>query len=96
MIVTFVHIWVKEAHVEAFIHASKENQAQSVKEQGNLRFDLVQSLDDPCKFVLYEAYESDDAAAAHKETSHYKKWRDTVADYMDKPRMGEKHAILAI
>ncbi len=95
MIVTFVHVWVKPQYIDAFIIASSENHQKSIKEPGNLRFDLVQDANDASKFVIYEAYESDAAAAAHKETEHYKKWRDTVVDMMAKPRKGEKHIIVA-
>jgi len=95
MIVTFVHVWVKPEHIDDFITTSIENHRHSIKEPGNLRFDLVQDAADPAKFVIYEAYESDEAAAAHKDTAHYKKWRDTVAGWMAQPRKGEKHIILA-
>ena len=95
MIVTFVHVWVKSEHIDEFIAASTENHQNSIKEPGNLRFDLVQDANDAAKFVIYEAYESDEAAAAHKETAHYLKWRETVADWMAQPRKGEKHIILA-
>jgi autoinducer 2-degrading protein len=95
MIVTLVHVWVKHEYIDEFIKASTENHQNSVKEPGNLRFDLIQDANDASKFVIYEAYESDVAAAAHKETEHYKKWRDTVADWMAQPRKGEKHIILA-
>jgi autoinducer 2-degrading protein len=40
--------------------------------------------------VLVEAYRSVEASAAHKETAHYKTWRDTVADMMAEPRTGVK------
>jgi autoinducer 2-degrading protein len=94
MIVTFVHVWVKKEYIEPFIKASVSNHNESVKEPGNLRFDFLQDASDPTKFVLYEAYESDEAAAAHKTTPHYLKWRETVADWMAKPREGIKHFIL--
>lgn len=95
MIVTFVHVWVKSDHIDDFITASTENHQNSIKEPGNLRFDLVQDANAAAKFVIYEAYESEVVAAAHKETAHYLKWRETVADWMAKPRKGEKHVILA-
>ena len=95
MIVTFVHVWVKPDHIDEFIAASTENHENSIQEPGNLRFDLVQDVTDTAKFVIYEAYESDEAAAAHKDTAHYLKWRDTVADWMAQPRKGEKHIIVA-
>ena len=95
MIVTFVHVWVKPEYIDDFKRASEENHQNSIKEPGNLRFDLLQDVDDPAKFVIYEAYESDEAAAAHKGTAHYKKWRETVEDWMARPRKGEKHIIVA-
>ena len=95
MIVTFVHVWVKEEHVHDFIKASIANHKESVREPGNLRFDVLQDEQDPAKFVLYEAYESEKAASDHKNTAHYLSWRDAVADWMLKPREGVKHTIIA-
>ena len=94
MIVTLVYVQVKVEFVKAFIDATRENHEYSVKEKGNLRFDIIQDANDPAKFVLYEAYESDQAVAAHKETTHYLKWRDTVTPWMAKPREGVKHKLL--
>jgi (4S)-4-hydroxy-5-phosphonooxypentane-2,3-dione isomerase len=95
MIATMVHIWVKPGHISAFVEATLENHRHSVREAGNLRFDVLQDASDPSKFVLYEAYASEEAAAAHKETGHYKVWRDRVGEWMEHPRKGEKHLILA-
>lgn len=88
MHVTLVHVQVKAEHVHDFIEASRLNHEGSVREPGNRRFDVLQSADDPTKFVLVEAYASAEAAAAHKSTSHYLKWRDTVAPWMANPRQG--------
>ena len=88
MQVTIVHVEVKPGHIDDFIEASRLNHEASVREPGNRRFDLLQSADDPCRFVLYEAYTSAAEAARHKETGHYLKWRETVADWMAAPREG--------
>lgn len=95
MIATIVHVWVKPEFVSEFIAASEINHINSVKENGNLRFDVLQDAVDPCKFVLYEAYNSEQAAIEHKNTKHYALWRDTVAPMMAKPREGVKHAFVA-
>jgi len=95
MIVTTVHIWVKEEHVDAFIKASIENHNNSILESGNMRFDILQHHDDPTQFTFYEAYETEAAAAAHKKTTHYLLWRATVADWMAQARKGVKHHVLA-
>ena len=88
MQVTIVHVRVKPEHVDAFIDACKRNHDGSVQEPGNRRFDILQSADDPTRFVLYEAYESAAAARKHKQTPHYHRWRETVADWMAEPREG--------
>lgn len=88
MIVTCVHVCVKPEHVRDFIEASKLNHAGSIAEPGNLRFDVLQSKEDPTRFLLYEAYESDEAAAEHKKTAHYLTWRNAVEPWMAKPREG--------
>ena len=94
MIVTLVYVQIKSEYVKGFIEATRENHESSVKENGNIRFDILQDSNDPTKFVLYEAYETEEAVIAHKETAHYLKWRDTVAMWMAKPREGVKHKLL--
>jgi autoinducer 2-degrading protein len=94
MIVTIVHVWVKPEHITGFIQATRENHEHSVKEPGNLRFDILQDSIEAGKFILYEAYRSENDAAAHKETEHYKRWRDSVATWMAKPREGVKYKLL--
>jgi quinol monooxygenase YgiN len=84
--VVHVHVHVKPEFVEAFRQATIENASNSVKEPGIARFDVVQQRDDPSRFVLVEVYRSADAPARHRETAHYLKWRDTVADMMAEPR----------
>jgi autoinducer 2-degrading protein len=88
MHVTLVHVVVKPEAIDAFIAATRANHEASVRETGNRRFDVLQSPDDPTRFVLYEAYASVEDAAAHKQTPHYARWRDTVAPMMAEPRQG--------
>ncbi len=90
MLVVHVHVHVKSECVEAFKQASLENARESIKEPGIARFDVVQQQEDPARFVLVEAYRTPTAPAAHKETRHYQKWRDTVADMMAEPRTSVK------
>jgi autoinducer 2-degrading protein len=94
MITTCVYISVRQDAVEKFINATVLNHRESIKEPGNIRFDFIQQSDDPCRFMIYEAYESEEAAAAHKNTTHYLKWRDEVKDYMAEPRRGVKYNII--
>jgi (4S)-4-hydroxy-5-phosphonooxypentane-2,3-dione isomerase len=94
MIVTCVHVSVRPENVQDFIKAIVENHKGSVQEPGNLRFDVLQRADDPCRFMIYEAFESEEAAALHKTTPHYIRWRDTVKDYMADARQGVRYNII--
>ncbi|MBA7673265.1 (4S)-4-hydroxy-5-phosphonooxypentane-2,3-dione isomerase [subsurface metagenome] len=75
MIVTTVAVYVKPENIGNFIEASTENHESSIREPGNMRFDVLQSMTNPTRFLLYEAYQSEEEAAAHKKTEHYLKWR---------------------
>lgn len=94
MIATLVHVQVKPEFIEAFKNVTQENHENSVKEHDNFRFDILQDAQDPTKFILYEVYRTPEAVAAHRETGHYLKWRDTVATWMAKPREGMKYSLL--
>ena len=90
MLVVHVFVHTKADRVEAFKAASIENAASSVEEPGIARFDVIQDLGDPTRFVLVEVYRTPEDPARHKETAHYQKWRDTVADMMAEPRRSVK------
>lgn len=88
MHVTLVKVKIKPDRIAEFVAATRENHLHSVQEPGNRRFDVLQDPGDPSNFILYEAYVSAEAAAAHKETPHYLTWRDAVAGMMAEPRRG--------
>ena len=92
MFVVLVHVHVKPESVEAFKEASIENARNSIQELGIARFDVIQQLDDPRRFVLVEVYRTPDDPAKHKDTAHYQAWRATVADMMAEPRSSVKYA----
>lgn len=91
MYVNLVNVHVKPEHVNDFIEATKRNHLGSIREPGNVRFDVLQLPDDPTRFVLYEAWVSAEDAAAHRDTEHYQIWRETVADWMAEPRTATKY-----
>ena len=91
MLIVHVFVIVNKGMVEAFKEATIENASASVLEPGIARFDIIQQADDPARFVLVEVYRSPDDPAKHKETPHYKKWRDTVEGMMAQPRKSIKY-----
>jgi autoinducer 2-degrading protein len=94
MQIALVHVNVKLKFVEAFKQATIENASNSLQEPGIERFDVIQQTDDPTKFILVEVYKTSEAPAAHKETAHYLRWRDTVADMMAESRQGVKYTTI--
>ena len=91
MLIVHVHARVKPESVADFRQATIQNARNSVQEPGIARFDVVQQQDDATRFVLIEVYRTPEAAAAHKETAHYAKWRDAVAPMMAEPRQSVKY-----
>jgi autoinducer 2-degrading protein len=94
MFVGCVTVFVLKEKIADFVEATRKNHEGSVKEPGNLRFDVLQSTVDPTRFLLYEAYESEEAAAAHKKTPHYLAWKSAVDPLMAKPREGVPHRVV--
>jgi quinol monooxygenase YgiN len=92
MLVVHVHVHVKPEFVEAFRLASVENARQSVQEPGIARFDVIRQQDDPTRFVLVEVYRTAEDPGRHKETAHYQRWRDAVADMMAEPRQSIRYS----
>ena len=86
MLIVHVNVKVKPEFTEAFLTATIENARESVKERGIARFDVLQHTSEPNSFLLTEVYRYAEAAAEHKATAHYQKWRDTVAGMMAEAR----------
>lgn len=86
MYIVHVYVHVKPDMVEAFKAATIENARHSVQEPGIARFDVIQSQDDPTRFVLVEVYRSEADPAKHKETAHYNAWREAAEPMLAEPR----------
>lgn len=94
MLVVHVQVHVRPEGIEAFKAATLANARASRQEPGIARFDVVQQVDDPTRFVLIEAYRTPEAPALHKATAHYAAWRDAVAPLMAEPRTSVKFSSL--
>ena len=95
MLIVLVQVHVARESIDAFKAATQVNAAASRSEPGIAQFEMIQQSDDPTRFVLIEVYRTPEAAAAHKETDHYKTWRDTVALMMAEPRSSAKYTDVA-
>ena len=86
MHILHVFIHVKNDKVEEFKAATVENARSSLKELGVVRFDVIQEIEDPTRFLLVEVYRTPEDAAKHKETNHYKHWHEIAEPLMMEPR----------
>lgn len=83
-----VYISVKPDRIDEFIKSTLENVKHSQEEPGIINFNFLQNEDEPTKFILIEQYKDKNASVMHKETRHYRLWRDEVVDMMAEPRQG--------
>ena len=86
MHILLVYLTVKPDQLDAFIAATLENAANSRKEAGVVRFDVIQQIDDPTKFTFIEIYKTPDGLAAHREAPHYLAWAAKIPDMLLEPR----------
>lgn len=91
MLVVHVHVHVKPDSIDDFRTATLDNARQSLNEPGVARFDVIQDQTERTHFVLVEVYKTEGAPGAHKETAHYKTWRDRVESMMAQPRSSQKY-----
>lgn len=91
MIIVHVRTAVNPDSIDAFINATLKNAQNSINEPGVIRFDFIQQADSPSNFLLIEIFKNEDAAAKHKQTPHYIKWRDAVETMMSQPRNSIKY-----
>jgi (4S)-4-hydroxy-5-phosphonooxypentane-2,3-dione isomerase len=83
-----VHIRVFPESIDDFRRACVENASNSIKEEGIFRFEVIQQVDHPDCFDLVEVYRTPDDQLKHRQTPHYLKWREAVAEMMAEPRQG--------
>ncbi|MCE0800943.1 (4S)-4-hydroxy-5-phosphonooxypentane-2,3-dione isomerase [Buttiauxella sp. S04-F03] len=86
MNVTLVEINIKPERVDEFMDVFRANHEGSIKEPGNLRFDVLQDPEVATRFFIYEAYQNDEAVLAHKQTPHYLACVDKLKGMMSEPR----------
>mmetsp|Transcript_3527 Transcript_3527/g.5215 ORF Transcript_3527/g.5215 Transcript_3527/m.5215 type:complete len:140 (-) Transcript_3527:282-701(-) len=65
---------IKADRLEEFLDIIEKDAIGSRAEEGCIRFDVVQSQEDPNKFIFYEVYKDLDAVVFHKEQPHFALW----------------------
>jgi quinol monooxygenase YgiN len=86
MHIVHVFITVKPESIDAFRLATLDNAHNSLQEPGVARFDFLEDVEQPGRFTLVEVYRTAEDAGRHKETAHYQRWAEAVAEMMAAPR----------
>lgn len=86
MHVTLVEINLHQDKVARFLEVFRHNHEGSIQEPGNMRFDVLQDETLPTRFYIYEVYQDETAAAAHKKTAHYLQCVAELESLMSEPR----------
>ena len=86
MFVQMVHIKVRPGRVEDFLKVFRINYEGTKQEPGNYRFDVLQDPEDETKFVIYEAFTSEDAVDEHRKTAHYLETVAGLENLLEGPR----------
>lgn len=84
-----VFITVKHGQEAAFLRAAAANREGSIKEPGNLLFEMYQSVESPQDFLFAEKYKSLDAATAHRQTPHFLEFLKVLETAQAFPRRRE-------
>lgn len=92
MRVNLIDIHVHPESAEAFLRITLENVRHSLEEPGIARFDLIRHVEDPAHFMLIEVFRSEAAIEAHRETAHYRVWKEEVEAMMVRPRQAQHFA----
>ena len=83
MILINVKFRVKERYADAWPEISRAFTEATLAEPGNLWFEWSRSVSDPQTYVLMEAFEEGDAAAAHVQSAHFTSMQETFPQYLE-------------
>ncbi len=85
MFIVHVFVHVKEDQIDAFKEATKENANSSAEEPGIARFDVIQQLDDPTRFVALLEFDDEDAKLRFLDSDAFAEYRDGATGRFSAP-----------
>ncbi len=84
MILVVADVYVKDGMQDKFIASAKKCVDETVKETGNISYELNANAFDKCKFTFVENWESMEALQAHMEQEHFKALGGEIKDILAK------------
>jgi len=96
MVIVEVYLTIKKDRIKEFIEFTNDNVTNSVKEPGVIRFEFFKDLDTENKFVLFEMFKSVEDQNKHRETAHYKRWKESTTEMLEEPYTRNSFEYVAI
>ena len=73
---------VKENKIEQFMEVAQEMVGKSKNEKGCLAYRLLNEINKPNEFVIYEKYINDKAVDFHNSSEHFKNFIKSVPEFL--------------
>ena len=86
MLTQLVYLKVNPKELEKFLTEVQAISRESKKEPGVRQFDILQEVDAPEHFILYEVYENPEALESHRLSAHFKRWQEVGVPLLSEPR----------
>jgi autoinducer 2-degrading protein len=86
MYVLCVKAYIKPENINDVLATTRDYVSQTRQESGNVRYDVLQSDEDPTCFVIYEAYKLKEDFIVHRDTFHSLNWKEQIESWMARPR----------
>lgn len=69
-------------HLDGFLTASEVFASASLREPGMVSFALLQRIDDPSRFSLFEVFHDDQARETQRHTLHFQAWMEAISEWL--------------
>ena len=78
-------IQINPARVDEFLAASAPFAGESLRESGLVSFALLQQVNEPAHFSMFDVYHDDAAYEEHLKSAHYLAWMNSISSLLAEP-----------
>ncbi len=84
MILVIANVTVQDGKQETFIDSAKKLVVETLKEAGNISYELKHDVNDKCLFTFVEHWQSTDALDLHMASNHFKTFGASIETLLAK------------
>jgi autoinducer 2-degrading protein len=84
-------IQIKPALVAEFLAVSTPFASACLREPGLVSFALLQQVNAPARFSLFEVYHDEPAWKTHLESQHYLAWQAAITRLLEQPLAAQRY-----